>query len=124
MRASFGDDPFGRGCLAGIRLIERGVRCVEVELGGWDSHVSNHELQTARAQQLDPALAATLAELERRDLLDDTLVFCGGEFGRTPRINPAGGRDHWPHGFSVLLAGGKLRVSGSGEVSPWTIPRR
>lgn len=109
LRKSFGDHPFGRGCLAGIRLIERGVRCVEVELGGWDSHISNHEQQTERAGQLDPALAATLAELERRDLLDSTVVFCGGEFGRTPQINPAGGRDHWPHGFSALLAGGKLR---------------
>ncbi|MGN6545394.1 MAG: DUF1501 domain-containing protein [Aureliella sp.] len=119
LRASFGDDPFGRGCLAGIRLIERGVRCVEVELGSWDSHVSNHQLQTARAKQLDPALASTLAELERRDLLEDTIVFCGGEFGRTPQINPAGGRDHWPHGFSVLLAGGKMRRGMvHGETSP------
>jgi hypothetical protein len=109
LRDSFGDDPFGRGCLAGIRLIERGVRCVEIELGGWDTHVSNQELQAARAKQLDAALATTLAELERRDLLESTIVFCGGEFGRTPTINPAGGRDHWPHGFSVLLAGGKLR---------------
>lgn len=119
LQASFGDDAFGRGCLAGIRLIERGVRCVEIELGGWDSHVSNHELQIARAKQLDPALAATLAELERRDLLDNTIVFCGGEFGRTPTINPAGGRDHWPHGFSVVLAGGKLRRGAVyGETSP------
>ncbi len=109
VRANFGDDAFGRGCLAGIRLIEAGVRCVEVELSGWDTHVSNHELQSARCKQLDAALAATLAELEKRDLLDDTVVFCGGEFGRTPQINPAGGRDHWPHGFSVLLAGAGLR---------------
>lgn len=109
LRASFGDDAFGRGCLAAIRLIECGVRCVEIELGGWDTHVSNHELQSARAKQLDCALAATLAELSKRDLLDDTIVFCGGEFGRTPSINPAGGRDHWPHGFSVLVAGGDFR---------------
>lgn len=109
LRISFGDDAFGRGCLAGIRLIERGVRCVEIELGGWDTHVSNHELQSARAKQLDAALASTLSELAKRNLLDDTIVFCGGEFGRTPSINPAGGRDHWPHGFSVLLAGGKFR---------------
>lgn len=109
LQASFGDDPFGRGCLAAIRLIESGVRCVEVELNGWDTHISNHELQTARCKQLDAALASTLSELERRDLLQDTVVFCGGEFGRTPQINPAGGRDHWPHGFSVLLAGAGLR---------------
>ncbi len=109
VRASFGEEPFGRGCLAAIRLIEAGVRCVEVELSGWDTHISNHELQSARCKQLDAALASTLAELKRRDLLEDTIVFCGGEFGRTPQINPAGGRDHWPHGFSVLLAGAGLR---------------
>lgn len=109
LKRQFGDTPLGRSCLAAIRLIERGVRCVEVEHAGWDSHISNHEIQTARAQELDGALAATLRELERRDLLDSSIVFCGGEFGRTPTINPAGGRDHWPHGFSVLLAGGNFR---------------
>lgn len=108
-RTQFGDNGFGRGCLAAIRLLSAGVRCVEVELGGWDTHVNNHELQTAKAKTLDQALAATLQELVARDMLKDTIVFCGGEFGRTPLINPAGGRDHWPHGFSALLAGGKLR---------------
>jgi len=107
--SKFGDTPFGRGCLAAIRLIETGVRCVEVELNGWDSHINNHELQSAGCKTLDAALAATLAELEVRGLLNDTLVFCGGEFGRTPSINPAGGRDHWPTGFSSLLAGCGLR---------------
>lgn len=105
----FGDNPFGRGCLAGIRLLSAGVRCVEVELNGWDSHVNNHQFQSANAKLLDSALAATLSELSDRGLLDSTVVFCGGEFGRTPQINPADGRDHWPHGFSVLLAGGNLR---------------
>ncbi|GIW97710.1 MAG: hypothetical protein KatS3mg111_1043 [Pirellulaceae bacterium] len=105
----FGDTPFGRGCLAAVRLLSVGVRCVEVELNGWDSHINNHELQTSNAAILDPALAATISELEARDLLEDTIVVCGGEFGRTPQINRAGGRDHWPHGFSVLLAGGPFR---------------
>ncbi len=105
----FGETGFGRGCLAAIRLLSAGVRCVEVELGGWDSHVNNHELQANKAQILDRALASTLRELDARDMLSDTLVFCGGEFGRTPSINPAGGRDHWPHGFSTLLAGGPFR---------------
>ncbi len=109
VRASFGEEPFGRGCLAAIRLIEAGVRCVEVELSGWDTHISNHELQSARCKQLDAALASTLAELKRRDLLEDTIVFCGGEFGPHTADQPAGGRDHWPHGFSVLLAGAGLR---------------
>lgn len=109
IRTRFGDTPFGRGCIAAIRLLETGVRCVEVELSGWDSHVNNHALQMGRAEILDSALAATLQELHARDLLDDTIVYCGGEFGRTPQINPAGGRDHWPHGFSALLAGGSFR---------------
>ncbi len=100
----FGDNPFGRGCLAGVRLLSAGVRCVEVELSGWDTHINNHQLQSAQAKLLDVALAATLSELAKREMLRDTIVFCGGEFGRTPQINPAEGRDHWPHGFSVLLA--------------------
>lgn len=108
-RNQFGDTAFGRGLLAAIRLLSAGVRCVEVELSGWDSHINNHQLQQSNATILDTALAATLDELVARDMLDDTLVFCGGEFGRTPRINPAAGRDHWPHGFSTLLAGGNLR---------------
>jgi uncharacterized protein (DUF1501 family) len=106
---SFGDDPFGRGCLAAARLVEVGVRCVEVTLSGWDSHVNNHSLQSSATSRLDTALATLLARLEERGLLDSTVVVCGGEFGRTPSINPAGGRDHWPHGFSTLLAGGRFR---------------
>ncbi|MCA9179649.1 MAG: DUF1501 domain-containing protein [Planctomycetales bacterium] len=104
----YGDTPFGRGCLAAVRLIEAGVRCVEVTLGGWDSHINNHELQARGVSTLDPAFAALIRDLERRELLDSTVVLCGGEFGRTPRINPTGGRDHWPHGFSVALAGGGI----------------
>ncbi len=117
----FGETGFGRGCLAGIRLLEAGVRCVEVELNGWDSHINNHELQKGNATILDNALAATLQELKARDMLDSTVLFCGGEFGRTPRINPASGRDHWPHGFSIFLAGGKFRrgyVHGSTVANP------
>ncbi len=108
-RDRFGDSTFGRGCLAAIRLLQSGVRCVEVELSSWDTHINNHQFQSDKAKVLDPALAATLSELSARGMLDDTVVFCGGEFGRTPQINPAEGRDHWPHGFSVLLAGGNLR---------------
>ena len=106
--ASYGDSPFGRGCLAARRLIEVGVRCVEVTLGGWDSHVNNHEIHKANIAQLDPAFASLIADLKERKLLDQTIVLCGGEFGRTPRINPAGGRDHWPQGFSFALAGGGI----------------
>ncbi|QDT03451.1 hypothetical protein K227x_18350 [Rubripirellula lacrimiformis] len=109
VREAFGDTPFGRGCLAATRLIEVGARCVEVTLSGWDSHITNHTLQSAACQKLDPALASLLQRLKDRDLLDSTLVVCGGEFGRTPTHNPAEGRDHWPHGFSTLLAGCGIR---------------
>jgi hypothetical protein len=119
LRAEYGDTPFGRGCLAAARLIEVGVRCVEVTLNGWDSHINNHEIQAERLATLDPAFAALLRDLKQRELLDQTVVLCGGEFGRTPRINPAGGRDHWPHGFSVALAGGGIRGGQViGETSP------
>jgi len=118
---SFGDSAFGRGALAASRLIEVGARCVEVTLGGWDSHLTNHSLQSSACEKLDPALAALLKRLEERDLLDSTLVVCGGEFGRTPGINPAEGRDHWPHGFSTLLAGCGIRkgaVHGATAANP------
>ncbi|MCS7467299.1 DUF1501 domain-containing protein [Stieleria sp. ICT_E10.1] len=108
----FGQTPFGRGCLAATRLIGAGVRCVEVTLGGWDSHITNHSLQSARCEILDAALAGLLDRLVEQDLLETTLVVCGGEFGRTPQINAAEGRDHWPHGFSTFLAGCGIRKGG------------
>jgi uncharacterized protein (DUF1501 family) len=107
---SFGDSSFGRGCLAAVRLIEQGVRCVEVELSGWDTHVENHTLQSGRCSILDSALSSIIKLLDERALLDKTIVMCGGEFGRTPKINVADGRDHWPTGFSTLLAGGPFRA--------------
>jgi uncharacterized protein (DUF1501 family) len=85
------------------------VRCVEVTLGGWDTHVNNHEIHKARAKVLDPAFAALLRDLSRRRLLDRTVVLCCGEFGRTPKVNPLGGRDHWPGGFSLAMVGGGIR---------------
>jgi hypothetical protein len=109
LRAEYGDTAFGRGCLAARRLIEVGARCVEVNLDGWDSHVNNHQIQSARVKELDPAFAALLRDLSNRKLLDRTVVVCCGEFGRTPKINVTAGRDHWPTGFSLALAGGGLR---------------
>ncbi|MFO0903510.1 MAG: DUF1501 domain-containing protein [Pirellulales bacterium] len=119
LRAQFGDSRFGRGCLAAARLIKVGVRCVEVTLPGWDTHAANYEGHRTQANQLDPAFAALLRYLKEEQLLDETIVICGGEFGRTPRINDLGGRDHWPHGFTIALAGGGIaggRVVG--ETSP------
>ncbi len=109
VRAAYGETPFGRGCLAARRLVEAGVRCVEVTLGGWDTHVNNHELQAGRVAILDPAFATLIKDLKQRDLLDQTVVLCGGEFGRTPKLNGLDGRDHWPHGFSLALAGGGIQ---------------
>ena len=119
LRAAYGDTPFGRGCLAARRLIEVGVRCVEVTLSGWDSHVNNHEIHRDQVKTLDPALSALLVDLRERKLLDKTIVVCGGEFGRSPTVNRLGGRDHWPQGFSMLLAGGRLpRGFVLGETDP------
>ena len=109
VRERYGDTPFGRGCLAARRLVEAGVRSVEVTLGGWDTHANNHELVAELVQTLDPAFAALIADLRERDLLASTVVLCGGEFGRTPRLNRLEGRDHWPQAFSWAIAGGGLR---------------
>ena len=111
LKKEFGDTPFGRGCLAAVQLVEVGVRCVEVTLGGWDTHTNNEEQVKANCQILDPAYAALIKLLKERNLLDSTLVLWGGEFGRTPTIFglDGGGRNHWPHGFSLALAGGGIQ---------------
>lgn len=108
LRDEYGNNAFGRACLAARRLTEVGVRCVEVTLDGWDSHVNNHEIHRKRLKELDPALSALIRDLRRRKLLDKTVVLCGGEFGRTPKVNLAGGRDHWPLGYSMAIAGGGI----------------
>ncbi len=105
-RDAYGDTAFGRGCLAAVRLIETGVRCVEVTLSGWDTHANNLEGQATQVKILDAAYASLIRDLKARRLLDSTIVICGGEFGRTPKINSLDGRDHWPTGFSMLVAGG------------------
>jgi uncharacterized protein (DUF1501 family) len=119
LRRSYGDTPFGRACLAARRLTEVGVRCVEVTLTGWDTHANNHALHRELLKTLDPAFAGLLRDLRERGALARTLVVCMGEFGRTPTINPAGGRDHWPVGFSLALAGGGIRGGQAvGETDP------
>jgi uncharacterized protein (DUF1501 family) len=109
LRRAYGDTPFGRACLAARRLTEAGVRCVEVNLTGWDSHVNNHETHRKNAAVLDPAFSALIRDLKARGQLERTLVLCAGEFGRSPRINALEGRDHWPVGFSIAIAGGGIR---------------
>ena len=109
VRNAYGDTPFGRGCLAARRLIEVGVRCVEVSLEGWDSHVDNHAIHARLVGVLDPAFAALIRDLKERGLFDKTVIVCMGEFGRTPKLNPLGGRDHWPNAYSTALAGGRIK---------------
>jgi uncharacterized protein (DUF1501 family) len=109
VKAAYGDSQFGRGCLTARRLVEAGVRCVEVVLDGWDTHRDNFTRTKGLMGVLDPAMATLLRELDERRLLDSTLVVCMGEFGRSPRINGDEGRDHHPAAFSAVLAGGGIR---------------
>lgn len=109
VRSAYGDSDFGRACLVARRLIEVGVSVVEVAMMGFDTHERNFTQVANLATQLDPGLAALVADLVARDLWQSTIVLCLGEFGRTPKINPKDGRDHWPNGFSCLVGGGGLR---------------
>ena len=109
VRDAYGSGQFGQGCLLARRLVESGVTFVEVNLGNWDTHQDNFERSKTLCGQLDQPFAALLADLKDRGLLDSTLVVWTGEFGRTPRINPRGGRDHYPRAFSAALAGGGVR---------------
>lgn len=109
VKRQYGETPFGRGCLLARRLVEAGVPCVEVRSNGWDTHQDNFNATGRLAGQVDPALAALIADLKQRGLLETTVVLWIGEFGRTPRINPRGGRDHYPRVFSAAIAGGGIR---------------
>lgn len=105
----YGRNSFGQGCLLARRLIEHGVKFVEVSMGGWDTHNSNFVAVPEQAAMLDVALSTLLGDLERKGMLDDTLVVLATEFGRTPEINANEGRDHHPQAFSCLLAGGGVK---------------
>ncbi|MBI1832202.1 MAG: DUF1501 domain-containing protein, partial [Planctomycetes bacterium] len=111
-RTAYGDNAFGRGCLMARRLVEAGVKFVEVTLGGWDTHQNNFARVRQLSEQVDPAMSALVRDLRDRSLLDNTLVIWMGEFGRTPRINQRGaqpGRDHYPRAWSCVLTGGGIR---------------
>ena len=109
MHELYGDTNFGQGCLLARRLIEYGVRYVEVTRGGWDTHDNNFERVAANCVDMDKAVGALLLDLERNGLLSDTLVVLTSEFGRTPDINPRDGRDHWPMAFSAMFAGAGIK---------------
>jgi hypothetical protein len=109
----FGEDPFGLSCLLATRLIESGVRFVATTLGGWDTHADNFtRLKTNLLPKLDVGLAALFNGLAQKGLLETTVVFVTGEFGRTPKINTRsaeGGRDHYPRCMFMLMAGGGVK---------------
>ena len=116
VRDRYGRNLFGQGCLLARRLVERGVPFVEVSLGsipgapgGWDTHQNNFASIKALCGILDPAWASLIEDLKLRGLLESTLVVWMGEFGRTPRITPAQGRDHFPNAWSVVLGGGGIK---------------
>lgn len=109
VRAAYGDNGFGQGCLLARRLVEHDVRFIEVTLGGWDTHSNNFTSVERLAAGLDQAISTLLTDLERRGLLEETVVCLATEFGRTPVINDDDGRDHFPQAFSGLLAGGGIK---------------
>ncbi len=109
MRDAYGRTPFGSACLLARRLVEAGVTFVELAVSGWDTHDNNFVRSKQLCGQFDQPYAYLLNDLAQRGLLDQTLVVWMGEFGRTPRINPRAGRDHYPAAFSAVLAGCGIR---------------
>jgi hypothetical protein len=109
LRALYGQTTFGNGCLLARRLVQAGVTFVEVRLGGWDMHQQINDRMTKLAADADAGFSALVADLKSKGMLDRTLVVWMGEFGRTPKINPNAGRDHFPRVFNVALAGGGIK---------------
>jgi hypothetical protein len=109
LRERYGRDRFGQGCLLARRLVEHGVRFVEVSFGNWDTHNANFTRVPELCDELDAALSTLLQDMESRGLLEDTLVVLATEFGRTPEINANDGRDHHASAFTCLMAGGGVR---------------
>jgi hypothetical protein len=117
LRDAYGRTAFGQGCLLARRLVERGVPFVEVTLSsaegeqafGWDTHQQNFDAVKRLSGVLDPAWSALMDDLRTRGRLDSTLIVWMGEFGRTPKVNPQAGRDHFPNAWTTVLAGGGIK---------------
>ena len=109
----YGRNTFGQSCLVARRLIEHGVRFVTINYKGWDTHKENFQVMNRKLPELDKGMAALLQDLASRGLLDSTIVWCSGEFGRQPKVDwPApwnGGRNHWGKVFSAVVAGGGFK---------------
>src|SRR3954470_10056727 len=132
LRAEYGANTAGMRMLLARRLVEAGVRCVSLSYGGWDHHDNIKNAITNQMPNFDQAFAALIRDLDKRGMLDSTLVMVTTEFGRTPKINATAGRDHYPKVFSVVLAGGGIKrgqiygssdaTGGEPDESPLTVP--
>lgn len=109
MKDAYGRNAAGMRMLLARRLVEAGVRMVSLTYGGWDHHDNIADGVNGQLPAFDQAYAMLIADLEQRGLLDSTMVVLSSEFGRTPKINATGGRDHWPKVFSVVVAGGGIK---------------
>ncbi len=109
VREAYGNNRFGQGCLLARRLVEHGVRFIEVQFGGWDMHNQIFTNMPERGKELDNGMGSLIRDLESKGLLSSTLVVLATEFGRTPKINENAGRDHHPTAFSCVLAGAGIK---------------
>jgi hypothetical protein len=109
MKEFYGKNAAGMRFLLGRRLVEAGVRFVTITYGGWDHHDSIAAQMQRNLPPFDKAFGALINDLDNRGMLDSTLVIVGTEFGRTPKINPTSGRDHWPRVYSTVMAGGGIK---------------
>jgi len=119
----YGDNPFGRGVLLAKQLVETGVRFVQVNRGGFDTHTANFPAMRAHGEVMDPALASLIEDLAESGLLQKTLIVMLSEFGRTPDVNEDAGRDHWSEVFSCFVAGGGIsggKVIGSSDADGYS----
>ncbi|MCH2202030.1 MAG: DUF1501 domain-containing protein [Fuerstiella sp.] len=118
LRDQYGRHRYGQSALLARRLVEAGARCVNINTGNWDHHDNVEKGLEEHLPPLDRAIATLVQDLDNRGMLDDVIIYCVGEFGRTPRINGHAGRDHWSNCFSVLLTGGGIqggRIVGASE---------
>ena len=123
----YGPSDFGRGCLLARRLVENGVRFVQVNKGGFDTHANNFPAMRRLGGEIDLGIAALLDDLAASGMLSRTLVLVLSEFGRTPRINANAGRDHWPRVFSSLIAGGGVKAGqliGASDIDGFEVAER
>ena len=113
LRDAYGRNTFGQSCLVARRLVEKGMPYITINFGGWDTHKENFLAMRRKLPQLDAGMATLLQDLKERGLLESTIVWCGGEFGRTPKIDWGspwnGGRGHYGSVFSSVLAGGGFK---------------